>query len=70
MQGAHLLFPSLALVAKGEESAQVLWLSHTLGTSQPLFPTPLPESTELGVIFCVLLLALKEGALKLAHFIY
>ena len=62
---AHLHFPSLAL-AKGEESAQVQWLSHALNMPQPLSPVPLPRPTELGVVYCVLLLSLKEGALTLA----
>lgn len=67
---AHLLFPSLVLVAKGEESAQVPRLSHALDAPQLLFLVPLPKSTELNVICYVPLLALKEGALMLAHFIY
>lgn len=57
---AHLLFPSLAPVAKGEESGQVLWLSHTLDTPQSLSPMRLPRPTKVGVICCAMLLALKE----------
>lgn len=66
---AHLLFPSVAL-AKGDKSAQVQWPPpHALDTPQPLSPVPLPMPTEHGVTYRVLLPALKEGALMLAHFI-
>lgn len=65
---AHLLSPPSTL-AKEEESAQAQWLSHALDVPQLLSPVPLPRPTELGAIYCVLLLALKEGALTLAQFV-
>lgn len=64
-----LLFPSSACKERIVSPSTVA-TTHTLDVPQPLSPVPLSRPIELGVIYHVLLLALKEGALMLATFIY
>lgn len=53
---ASFLFPSSALVAKGEESAQVLWLSHALATPHPFpqYHSQSPQSLVSSAVSCCL----------------